>query len=120
MIDIEDVRKKLASEFDWFSEEWINGLADLSFEFIEQLQSELKQLREGQEWVKCSDRLPEKIKGEHNECSRHVLVVEETYYGSAVKINSYNHKQGFWSTILGTEKITYWKDVPVPPQDKEG
>ena len=64
-------------------------------------------------WIDVKDKLPNKTKFEESE---KVLVVMEGFYHREVTTSKYNHKQGFWSTRCGTEKITHWQELPKPPK----
>lgn len=85
--------------------------AKLAIRTIEQQQAELKQLREGQEWVSVDDRLP--VDGEFV-----ILYDAKTkyfnvgWYDKRLDTYAYNYN-------AHRQAPTHWKH-PSPPQDKEG
>ena len=82
---------------------------------IEQLQAELKQLREGQEWVSV-DKLKEAVEESISEMRYDNTFIEEIF---PLKNISKLGKQ-FQVQIKIVANKDEFIDIPSPPQDKEG
>jgi hypothetical protein len=126
--DIEKVVKNLKCVIDMELYKRSIEHLDNAITALEQLQAENKQLREGQEWISVDDRLPEIIencKGSIAGISEPVMVM----FKDKGEVNSYMGVSRLFKGGRGDltsfhwdfdyPKVTHWKPLPSPPQEKE-